>query len=81
MQHVANKAFIIEGHLGQVTGFAAPVHISTPIVSFIPLTLLLVTWNINTSSIMIEQTIIQAELLDGTNSMEQKVNLRLGWNP
>ena len=35
IQHVANKAFITESHPGQVTGFTALPHVSTPLMSSI----------------------------------------------
>ena len=41
---VTNEAFIIEGQTGQVIHFTALIHVSTPIMSFILPTLLLVTW-------------------------------------
>ena len=43
IQLVNNKAFIIEGHPGQVTGFTTLLHLSTLIMSSIPPTQLLVT--------------------------------------
>ena len=79
-----NEAFTIGGHTGQVTGFIALINVNTPIMSFMPLTPLLATQKLLharatvyksnlLSSIMIEQTIIQAalasiEMFDGTKS-------------
>ena len=42
-QIVINEAFAIEGHTGQVTGFIVLIHVNIPIMSFIPLTLMLAT--------------------------------------
>ena len=82
IQILTNKAFITEGHPGQVIGFTALIHMSTLIMSFIPPTLLLVTWKHATgtvyeanllSSIMKEQTIKKTalpstEMSDGIKS-------------
>ena len=40
---IINEAFTIEGHLCQVTGFITPIHMNTPIMSFMPLIVLLAT--------------------------------------
>ena len=45
IQCVTNKAFTTEGHPGQLTDLTVPLHLSTPIVSSIPPTQLLVTQN------------------------------------
>ena len=69
-----NDTSIIEGHPVQVTGFTALFHVSTPLMTFFPPTLLLATWKhhhmpgeqcireILLPSIMIEQIIIKAVL-------------------
>ena len=38
IQHVTNKAFTIEGHPGQITGFTALLHVNTSIMSYITTT-------------------------------------------
>ena len=40
---ITNEAFIIEDHPGQIIGLKALIHLSTPIMSFISPTLLLIT--------------------------------------
>ena len=43
IQIMSNQAFIIEDHPGQANGFTVLIHVSTPVMSFILQTLLLVT--------------------------------------
>ena len=43
IQIMTNEAFIIEGHSDHVIDFMLLVHINTPVMSFIPAILLLIT--------------------------------------